>query len=411
MKLSLVAALALAGCSASPSKQDIATAPFDIEQLDAKDDSPTRPSKGQDVRVAELGEDKFTGARGFIAHRIQLTGGRVDVDVSGTENDDQLDTILYVFGPKKANGKFPTRPIAFNDDFEPGVNFGSHIVLDVPADGEYQIVVSTYENYIYFPSHVSRGEYRLMVKCQDPTFGACGPAVSGVDGQCWSDDECVSAEGTPLHCEGEITCAPGTLCLWVQMGVCVEDYVYMTFSAKQCSNPWTATPVTEDEGTLFPIPELAQIKKHYGKQGVSFEELGQLTPQEPMFQCLACGCARGDQIVVKVKSTQADALAADGWIFSAPSPEAMSLEPKQCGSNPWQTTPADSVAEELEQVDEWLASEGAKLTRRGFSYPAEPSAVCASCACARGDRLIAFPVTQEDAGFLSSLGFSAVYVP
>ncbi|MBA2545145.1 MAG: hypothetical protein H0V17_36220 [Deltaproteobacteria bacterium] len=411
MKLSIVAALALVGCSASPSKQDIATAPFDIEQLEAKEDSPTKPSKGVDVRIAERAQDKFTASRGFIAHRINLTGGRVDLDVSGTENGDQLDTILYVFGPKKANGKFPTRALAFNDDFEPGVNFGSHIILDVPAAGEYQIVVSTYDNYVSFPSHVSRGDYQLMVKCQSETFGACGPAVSGVDGQCWEDSECVAADGAPLHCEGEVTCAPGTQCFFVRMGVCVEDYVWMTYSAKQCTNPWSAAEVTEDEAAAFPVGDLAQVMKHYGKQGVSFDEVGQLTPQETMFQCLACGCARGDQIVVKVKSTSSDVLAADGWIFSAPSPEAVSLEPAQCGSNPWQTAPTSSVAEELEQVDVWLAAEGATLTKRGFTYPTERKVTCASCDCARGDRLIAFPADQQDAGFLSSLGFSAVYVP
>ncbi len=410
MKLSyLLTVFAIAGCSSSPAKEDVSTAPFEIE-FDAKDDSPTKPSKGHDARVAEQITDKFTATRGFIAHQIHLSGGRVDLDVSGLEDGDQLDSIMYVFGPKKANGKYPTRAIAFNDDFEPGVNFGSHIILDVPADGEYQVVVSTYENYIYFPQHVSRGEYQLMVKCQNPTFGACGPAVSGIDGQCWADDECVATDGTALHCEGEVTCAPGTQCFFVRMGTCVADYVFMTFSAKQCTNPWSSTPIEDTESSAFPA-DLAQVKKHYGKQGVTFDELGQLTPAEPTFHCLACGCPRGDQLLVKIKSEFAATLATDGWIFSAPDPGAMSLEPKQCGSNPWETSQTTSVAEELEQVDTWFTAEGAKVPTRGFTYPAEPRAVCSSCSCPRGDRLVAFPVDQEAHGLLSSLGFSDVYVP
>jgi hypothetical protein len=412
MKLSalLVATLAI-GCASEPSKQDISNAPISIDEVDAKEDSPTKPSKGHDARIAEQITDKFSKTRGWIAHQIQLTGGRVDVDVSGTEGGDQLDTILYVFGPRKPNGKYPTQPIAFNDDFEPGLNFGSHIILDVPADGIYQVVVSTYENYIFYPRNVSRGTYQLMVKCQDPAFGACGPAVSGIDGQCWADDDCVDAFGKPLHCEGEVTCAPGTQCFFVRLGTCVEDYVYMTFAAKQCgNNPWNVTTVTEED-TAFPVPDLGVIKKHYGKAGVTFDELGQLTETEPTAHCFGCFCARGDQLVVKVKAIHADILAADGWIFSAPSPEAVSLEPKQCGSNPWETIPTSSIDEELELVDTWLAGETAKVGQRGFMYPAEPKAVCASCACPRGDRLVAFPLDQESAGMLASLGFSAVYVP
>ncbi len=406
---SLLIALAFAGCSGT-TKEDISSAPIDVDLLDAKEDSPTRPSKGQDARIAEPVNDKLTGARGFVAHQITLTGGRVDIDVSGLENGDQLDTIMWVYGPKKANGKFSTPAIAFNDDFEPGVNFGSHIVLDVPADGDYLIVVSSYENYVYFPSHVSRGDYQLMVKCQDPAFGACGPAVSGVGGQCWQDEDCAAADGSPLHCEGEITCAEGTLCLFVRAGTCVEDYVYMTYSPKQCTNPWSETVIDPDEQDAFPA-DLGQVKKHYGNLGVTFDELGQLTPAEPMFHCQACGCARGDQLLVKIAATHAATLADDGWLFSAPDPAAMAFEARQCGTNPWQTAPASSVAEELELVDSWLASEGADVPVRGFLFPAEPKVVCAACSCPRGDRLVAFPADQEAHGFLSSLGFADVYVP
>lgn len=397
------------GCSSGPAKEDVGDAPFDLDQLDAKEDSPTRPTKGADARVAEQIVDTFSSSRGFIAHQIHLTGGRVDLDVSGLEGSDQLDTILYVYGPKKANGKYSTPAIAFNDDFEPGINLGSHLVLDVPRDGDYLIVVSSYENYIYHPTHPSRGEYRLMVKCQSESFGACGPAVSGEGGQCWADADCVAADDSPLHCEGEVVCAPGTQCLFTRIGTCVEDYAWMTIAPKQCTNPWSQTPVDAAEAEAF-LADLAQVKKHYGTKGVTFDELGQLTRAEPLATCQACGCARGDKLLVKVKSDQASALAADGWVFSAPAPEAVSIAPKQCGSNPWETSPTTLVEEELEQVDTYFAAELANVPTRGFTFPAEPKATCSSCACARGDRLVAFPADQESAGILSALGFSAIYV-
>lgn len=402
--------LILAACSAAPAKQDISDAPFDIDSLDSKEDSPTKPSKGIDLRVAELGADTFTGSRGFIAHQIHLVQGRVDIDLSGTEDGAPLDTILYVFGPKKANGKYSKYALAFNDDLEPGVNLGSHIVLDVPADGTYQIVASTYDNYIYYPYRVSRGSYQLIVKCQDPTFGACGPAVSGIDGECWADEDCVAADHeTPLHCEGEVTCAPGTQCLFVRMGKCVADYAWMTYAAKQCNNnPWGGESLTTDEETAFEVRDLAQIKKHYN---LAFAELGQLTPPDPMAHCLSCNCARGDEIVVKVSTPDAEILAADGWIYSSPDPTAQSIEPKQCGSNPWQTGTSTSTSEELDQVDDYLDAQGAKTVKRGFAYPAEPKPTCSGCNCPRGDRLIAFPVDQQSHGLLSSLGFSDIYVP
>lgn len=398
------------GCSSPSTKEDVGNAPFDLDQIDAKEDSPTKPSKGADARVAEQITDQFSGSRGFIAHQIHLAGGTVDINVSGLEGSDQLDTIVWVYGPKKANGKYSTPAIAFNDDAN-SADFSSHVAMTVPAEGDYLVVVSTYENYVYFPNHVSRGQYQLAVKCQSEGFGACGPAVSGIDGQCWADTDCVAAaDGEPLHCEGEVVCAPNTACFFTRVGTCVEDYVWMTIAPKQCTNPWSATPVDASEQATFPVGDLAQVKKHYGKQGVSFDELGQLTPAEPVFHCQACGCGRGDQLIVKVKSESAGALASDGWVFSAAEPEAVSLAPKQCGSNPWQTTQTSSVAEELELVDSYFTAEGAVVPTRGFSYPAEPTAVCASCACGRGDRLIAFPKDQESAGVLGALGFGAIYV-
>ena len=409
----ILVGLAVAACSSDDTKQDTSNPPFDLETDDGKDDSALLPSKGGDLRIAESETGSFTKTRGFIGYEIELDSGVVDIDLTGqTKTAQPLDTILYVFGPKKANGKYPTRPVAFNDDVAPGTNVSSHIVFTVANPGRYRLVVSTYDNWLEYPRHVSRGDYKLIVKCQGGVFGSCGPAVSDVGGACWSDAECVSGSDKPLHCEGEVTCLPGTECFFVRQGSCVEDYAWMTFAAKQCTNPWSQTAISEDEAAQFPVRELAQIVKYYAGLGIVFDEIGTLAPSEQQFQCLACGCSRGDLIAIKVKTPVAAVLGAQhGWIFSSTEPPAVSLAPKQCGSNPWQTQPADGPAAELELVDTWLAGLPAAVSLRGFAYPVERQFHCLSCSCGRGDRLLAFPKQQQSAGQLASQGFSDIYVP
>ncbi|MBA3541633.1 MAG: hypothetical protein H0T79_18610 [Deltaproteobacteria bacterium] len=407
LTLTLAALAFTAGCTDSTDKQDASAPRFDVSD-DAKADSPRTPIKGGDLKVSELEEWSFSRTRGYIGYDIQLEQGRVDIDLTGA---DGLDTILYVFGPKRANGHYPAQVLAFNDDYEPGVNLGSHIVLDVPTAGMYRLVASTYDNYINYPRNVTVADYRLIVRCQSPTFGACGPAVSPVGGTCWADEDCLAADGQPLHCEGEVTCAPGTQCLFVREGACVEDYAWMTYAAVQCGSPWSQVELTDEEATRFPSAELAQVVKFYGQQGIAFDEIGTLAAPEPMVTCSACGCPRGTQVAIKVKTPAAAVLGGLGWIYSASDPAAMSLAPAQCGANPWQTAPTSDLTAELEQVDTWIAGMGASVTKRGFAWSVEPQLVCAACSCPRGDRLLAFPVDQEDHGLLSSSGFADIYVP
>lgn len=402
--------LALGACAVDD-KDDISNAPFDLAD-EGKDDSARLPTKGIDLRIGQLGEGRFTATVGWVGHDIELTAGTVDVDLVGTNdsNGRPLDTVLYVFGPRAANGRYPSQPIAFNDDMDPGVNLGSHIVLRVPASGHYRLVASTYDNWQRYPRHVSRGSYRLITKCQDSTWGACGPAISDVGGLRWADADCVSAAGRPLHCEGEITCAPGTECLFVRQGTCAEDYAWMTYAPRQCGNPWSMTQISEEEAARFPEPELAQVVAFVASQGITLDEVGKLAKTNPDFVCLACPCERGDRIFIKVRTPEAAKLAEQGWIYSSTLPEAVSLAPRQCGSNPWQTEPTTDVGAELEQVDTWLTGMGATVNLRGFAWTVEPKAVCEACSCPRGDRLVAFPASAESAGILAGVGFSAIYV-
>jgi hypothetical protein len=405
--LSLLASL---GACAVDDKDDISNVPFDLA-TEGKDDSARLPTKGVDLRVGQLGEGKFTATVGFVGHDIELTAGTVDIDLTGLDDNSgrPLDTILYVYGPQSANGHYPSQPLAFNDDMDPGVNLGSHIVLRVPAAGHYRLVASTYDNWQRYPRHVSRGSYRLITKCQDATWGACGPAISDLGGACWADADCLSATGAPLHCEGEITCAPGTECLFVRQGTCAADIAWMTYAPHQCGNPWSTVDVGEAEAERFPDPELAQVVAFAANQGIALEEVGKLGPTNPGIACLACPCLRSDRIFVKLSTPDAAKLAEQGWIYSSTLPEAVSLAPQQCGSNPWQTEPTTDVGAELEQVDTWLTGMNATVNLRGFTYRVEPTFVCDACSCPRGDRLVAFPTDAESAGLLASQGFSAIY--
>ncbi|MBW2526328.1 MAG: hypothetical protein JRI23_19260 [Deltaproteobacteria bacterium] len=179
---SLLAALAAQGCAVEPApdgdrvKDEVTEIPF-AGDFDGKADSPWFPRDGGTLLVGEQEVADFDGWYGWIGYEMELSGGTVDIDVAEHEagSDSKLDTILVVYGPERSNGRYPIRPVAFNDDWVPGENLNSHIVFDVPEAGRYRIVVSTYLNWLNYPFNVSEGTYALIVKCQDGAE-ACGPA-------------------------------------------------------------------------------------------------------------------------------------------------------------------------------------------------------------------------------------------
>jgi hypothetical protein len=374
-------------------------------------DSLSAPLAGGTLHVGESAEGAFTAQRGWIAYEIELTRGPVDVFLHGQAPSfgDPLDTVLWVYGPKKANGKYPGTRLAFNDDAEAG-DVGSHLLLDVPAAGTYRIVVSSYDNYFAYPTNVTRGSYALIVKCPRSGEGdVCGPAVHYEGGSCWADAECVGG----LHCEGEITCAPGTQCLYVHPGTCVADYAWMTVAPRQCgNNPWMqdpqagSSPVTVEEG--------AAVDNYFTAKGMKLAEVGFLHDAVPHVQCLSCACARGDLLLVKASAADAARLTSEYGFARVASATMFSQAPVQCGGNPWDES-SDRRAEELSVVS-WVGSAQAALERVGFVEKTEAQLVCTSCSCARGDRLVVKPSAQDpgvaaNASVLGGLGFVDVYRP
>src|SRR4030095_9394782 len=117
-------------------------------------------------------------------------------------------------------------------------------LVDLPKTATYRLVVSSYDNWLFFPTNVTRGDYHVIVKCpRDGGSDVCGPAVHYEGGECWNDKECAAG----LHCEGEITCLPGTECLIAHPGTCTADYAWLAYAPKQCGqNPWQENALPGD---------------------------------------------------------------------------------------------------------------------------------------------------------------------
>ncbi len=400
---------ALAACSVD-GKEDASQLPGAAIEDEGKADSLKKPLDGGKLRVGQYAEGKFTAQRGWIAYEIDLTAGPVDVFLHGQKPGfgDPLDTILYVFGPKKANGKFPTHTLAFNDDAQPGSDVGSQLLVNVPTDGTYQIVVSSYDNWLQYPKNVERGDYKVIAKCpRDGGSDACGLAIQYEGGACFGDDACASG----LHCEGEIVCAPGTQCLFVQQGTCTADYVWMSYSPKQCgTNPWQQNLLPGDEQPSYVSNEEAiLVDNYFESNGVQLLEIGFLHNAVPMFQCLACVCARGDLLVVKAHAWDAARMASEhGFTALAPG-DWLEQRPIQCGGNPWDED-NDRRVEETNVVS-WLATENVTLRSLGFIEKTEVQYMCRACQCARGDRLFVGPASPAAGQSLRNLGFVDIIRP
>jgi hypothetical protein len=404
------AALAACAPEAVEGKQDVSEIPSGVVAEAGARDSVSRPIEGGTLRVGQYQEGQFSAARGWIAYDLLLTAGPVDVFAHGQAPGagDPLDTIVYVFGPRKANGKYPATRLAFNDDADAN-DVGSHLLLRVPADGTYRIVVSSYDNYMAYPANVTRGDYKVIAKCpRDGGSDACGPAIHYEGGECWADAECASG----LHCEGEVTCAPGTQCLWVRPGTCTADYTWMTYAPRQCgANPWqqNAQPGDADPSAAT-VEEAIAVDNFFESSGIQLFEIGFLHDAVPRVQCLACSCARGDSLVVKASSYDALRLQRDFGFTPVAGGVLLEQQPVQCGGNPWEES-GDRWQEERSVV-EWATSQGATLARLGFVEKTEPYPVCRACSCPRGDRLVVAPASGDaNLAAVSGLGFGDVYKP
>lgn len=182
---------------------------------------------------------------------------------------------------------------------------------------------------------------------------------------------------------------------------------WLSLAPVQCqSNPWQkVTPKGDGTEPAYPIPELLTIDRFLRDQGIVVQELGLLSPGPGIATCNACSCARGDLLLLRARMSDVAALTSR-FGFAAAAAGALSVQPRQCGANPWPA--AQSPVDEAKNVATWAAGLGAPLSSEGFVYPTRTVAQCAACSCPRGDRLAVYPKDAAGAAILSGRGFVAL---
>lgn len=142
-------------------------------------DPPRPPASGniadrfpylQYVQPLSIGGSVQEGAGlrpGHTAYRLQVpAGSQLRLEVTHLGSSMHLDTGLFVYGPKDANGSYGAAPVLQDDDS--GYGELSRIALgNLPKGGEYLVVVGW--------GNAAGKQYRVQVDC---VGGACLPPQS-----------------------------------------------------------------------------------------------------------------------------------------------------------------------------------------------------------------------------------------
>lgn len=101
--------------------------------------------------------------------------------------------------------------------------------------------------------------------------------------------------------------------------------IWMEMQPVQClQNPWEVEWTTTHPGVTYPRGELNIIEPaekeiitaYYATQGIPIMEVSSLPPQEGAAVCLACTCAQGYTLKLRIPSTQSDAMTTRGFSLS-----------------------------------------------------------------------------------------------
>lgn len=189
-------------------------------------------------------EGELTADRELHAYRLSVRrGARVSIENTRAGTDDDLDSVLYVFGPWDGDG-YGHDALAMDDDG--GTGELAHIMGFIPErGGEYLVVLTSFDGK-------GRGAYRLASTCDS---GACEfvelPALADA---CDSEvrvgvESCVSAavgEGGASSSVGPAirTCVEADALVPLRDGVCqsapstpfcgLDDDVFVAYMAPAC---------------------------------------------------------------------------------------------------------------------------------------------------------------------------------
>jgi hypothetical protein len=222
------------------------------------------------VAVPGSVQTRFTVSPQYFSFGIHVAAGsQVKLEVTHLGSSMYLDTGLFVYGPRQANGSYGTTLLAQDDDAGYG-QLSKVPSVTLSQGGEYLVVVSSGSG--------AGKQFRLQVDCLS---GTCNPVDPSVYATCDRDrvdpyvEECMShwgAEGVPTEeafsrCFGaddahhvyDLNCYPsnpfkpvwcaGGEAAWTQWmwPVCLEDYAYEygVYSLSLSSRPVSAALQSE----------------------------------------------------------------------------------------------------------------------------------------------------------------------
>ncbi len=179
-------------------------------------------------------------------------GAVITLDNTNTGTTRALDSTLFLYGPRNAEGYYGAEPLIFDDDS----GWGAHAritAFTIPDDGEYLVVMGTYLN-------IDRGNYRLTLTCAGssciiPCDEAC-PAEDPCSGfTCAGDDGCVENSIDP-SCLGEKGFAMDKTELVTMEGLESDTFTVSLTAEPSAHVTLWVNASDNDEVAVFPIKVL-----------------------------------------------------------------------------------------------------------------------------------------------------------
>jgi hypothetical protein len=168
----LVPALALCGCGPAP--EPTGTPPVE-ERAQSVLYTPPAPASGNvldstaymgRVELGSAVQTRFTAHPQYLSFSFSVrAGAQVKLEVTHLGSSVSLDTGLFVYGPRQADGSYGTTVVAQDDDAGYG-QLSKVTSLALARGGDYLAVVSTGTG--------AGRQFRLQLDC---IHGACAPTV------------------------------------------------------------------------------------------------------------------------------------------------------------------------------------------------------------------------------------------